>query len=82
MVAFANDAVSAWQVDNWWDDGGRRIAFGRGDRGFVVINADVSSVLDIRLKTGMAAGTYCNVASDLQNGSPCQFPVVVDGKKK
>lgn len=37
MVGFGNAAAGA-EVAHWWDDGGGRIAFGRGERGFVVIN--------------------------------------------
>ncbi|WP_462328960.1 alpha-amylase [Thiohalocapsa halophila] len=59
MVGFGNAAAGA-DVAHWWDDGGGRIAFGRGERGFVVIN-NTDAAMRQRLRTGLAAGRYCNV---------------------
>lgn len=39
MVMFRNVAHGQ-PLLNWWDNGGNQIAFGRGDRGFIVINND------------------------------------------
>jgi alpha-amylase len=55
MVAFRNHTLSDWHVDNWWDNGNNQIAFGRGDKGFVVINKE-DSALDRTLETGMPPG--------------------------
>jgi alpha-amylase len=60
MVAFRNYTVSSWTVDNLWDNGNNQIAFGRGDRGFVVINREGNTLLQT-LQTGMSAGSYCDV---------------------
>ena len=59
MVAFRNHTLSAWSVDNWWDNGNNQIAFGRGDKGFVVINKE-SYPLERTFQTGLPAGSYCN----------------------
>lgn len=39
MVGFRN-AANFTGVTNWWDNGNKQIAFGRGDRAFIVINGD------------------------------------------
>ncbi|MFD5102203.1 carbohydrate-binding module family 20 domain-containing protein [Streptomyces albidochromogenes] len=49
-------------VTNWWDNGGDRIAFGRGDKAYVAINHEGSS-LTRTFQTSLAAGTYCDVQS-------------------
>ncbi len=67
MVGFRNFTVGAWSVDNWWDNGNNQIAFGRGDKGFVVINNEGGS-LNRTFNTGLPAGEYCNV---LSNDDPC-----------
>ncbi len=44
-------------VTHWWSDGRNRIAFGRGDRAFVVLNRE-SSTMSASLPTGLAPGSY------------------------
>lgn len=39
MVIFRN-TVNGQSLVNWWDNGNNQIAFGRGNRGFIVINND------------------------------------------
>jgi len=46
------------------------VAFGRGDRGFVVINNE-DFALSEWLQTGLAAGQYCDVISCDNNRPPC-----------
>jgi alpha-amylase len=60
MVHFRNTTASAFATSHFWTDGDRQIAFGRGDRGFVALNASAAP-LSRRLATGMAAGEYCDV---------------------
>ncbi|MCQ8832214.1 alpha-amylase family protein [Streptomyces samsunensis] len=60
MVGFRN-AVGSAELTNWWDNGSSAIAFGRGDRGFVAINAG-DGELTQTFATSLPAGTYCNVA--------------------
>nr|WP_234320196.1 alpha-amylase family protein [Streptomyces sp. SBT349] len=69
MVAFRN-ATRGAPVTDWWDNGNDAIAFGRGDRGFVVVNHEQGPVTGT-FQTSLAAGTYC----DVQRGQP----VTVDG---
>ncbi|EYT81615.1 glycosidase, partial [Streptomyces sp. Tu 6176] len=61
MVGFRNTAAGA-PVTDWWDDGGNRIAFGRGDKAYVVINHE-GSALTRTFRTSLPAGDYCDVQS-------------------
>ncbi|WP_196139552.1 alpha amylase C-terminal domain-containing protein [Aliikangiella sp. G2MR2-5] len=60
MVGFRNYTVDSWSVNNWWDNGNNQIAFGRGDKGFVVINNEAGALTQ-SLFTGLPEGNYCNV---------------------
>ncbi|MFI7273334.1 carbohydrate-binding module family 20 domain-containing protein [Streptomyces sp. NPDC049879] len=62
MVAFRN-ATAGQAVTDWWDNGNDAIAFGRGDRGYVAVNHEGSS-LTRTFDSSLAAGTYCDVQSD------------------
>jgi alpha-amylase len=62
MVSFRNAAAGNSVVTDWWDNGNNQIAFGRGDRGFVVINKESTS-LTRTFTTSLAAGRYCDVVS-------------------
>ena len=74
MVGFRNVTNGAPLV-NWWDNGSNRIAFGRGDKGFIAINKQ-SGTMTERLQTGLAAGSYCNIAAgDFVNGA-CTGPTI------
>ena len=42
-------------VTNWWDNGNDAIAFGRGDKGFLVINNEDNQI-DQTLQTGLSSG--------------------------
>ena len=46
------------------------IAFGRGDRGFIVINNE-DYALSEWLQTGLPEGEYCDVVSCDNNRPPC-----------
>ncbi|XP_028613084.1 pancreatic alpha-amylase-like isoform X2 [Grammomys surdaster] len=61
MVAFRN-VVNGHPFANWWDNGSNQVAFGRGNRGFIVFNND-DWALSTTLQTGLPAGTYCDVIS-------------------
>ncbi|XP_045772516.1 alpha-amylase-like [Maniola jurtina] len=69
MVAFRN-AVDKTDIQNWWDNGNKQIAFGRGDRGFVVINGDGAD-LNQTLQTSLPTGKYCDVVSGKKVGNRC-----------
>jgi alpha-amylase len=62
MVGFRNATVGNWFTTDWWDNGNNQIAFGRGDKGFVVINKEGGS-LSRSFKTSLPAGRYCDVIS-------------------
>lgn len=78
MVEFRNQTQGKWQIDDWVSDGGDRIAFHRGDRGFLAINRDDWNAWSRTFRTGMAAGQYCNVINGLLNAdkSGCSGDVV------
>ncbi|XP_004924134.1 alpha-amylase 4N [Bombyx mori] len=69
MVAFRN-AVRDTRVENWWDNGLNQIAFSRGNKGFIAINAEGRD-LDVILQTGLPSGTYCDVISGKIQGQEC-----------
>ena len=50
------------RVDNWWDNGYHSISYSRGNKTFVAINNDIQPI-NAKLKTGLPAGTYCDVIS-------------------
>lgn len=62
MVGFRNATIANFFVTDWWDNANNQIAFGRGDKGFVVINKESAS-LTRTFKTSMPAGHYCDVIS-------------------
>ncbi|MDQ0990513.1 alpha-amylase family protein [Streptomyces sp. V3I7] len=59
MVAFRN-TTRGQAVTNWWDDGNNLIAFGRGSKGYVVINHE-GTAANRSFQTSLPAGTYCDV---------------------
>ncbi|XP_064862171.1 pancreatic alpha-amylase 2a5-like [Oncorhynchus nerka] len=61
MATFRN-VVNGQPHSNWWDNGDNQVAFGRGNRGFIVFNND-DWHLDVTLNTGMPGGAYCDVIS-------------------
>ena len=77
MVGFHN-AVAGTQVANWWDDGSSRIAFGRGDKGFVAINDEAETMTET-LQTGLPAGTYCDVTDGAAADGGCTGTTVTVG---
>lgn len=68
MVTFRRVTQPVGVVTDWWSDGPNQIAFGRGDRGFVVINGDTAPLHHTWI-TQLPPGHYCNV---LQGGPPIQ----------
>ncbi|MFK8846269.1 alpha-amylase family protein [Streptomyces sp. Ac-502] len=61
MVGFRN-ATQGAPVTHWWDNGNDAIAFGRGDKGYAVVNHE-GSALTRTFQTALPAGTYCDVQS-------------------
>jgi alpha-amylase len=78
MVAFHN-AVGDAPVVQWWDNGNDAIAFGRGDKGYVVINDESSAVTGRSFETQLPAGTYCDVLhGDVVDGACTGSTYTVD----
>lgn len=59
MVGFRR-AVAGAPATDWWDDGGRALAFARGDRGFVALSLE-DTVVTVDAVTTLAAGAWCDV---------------------
>ncbi|NET48788.1 MAG: ATPase, partial [Merismopedia sp. SIO2A8] len=72
MVAFRNATASNFFTTDWWSNGNNQIAFGRGDKGFVVINRE-KHPLQRAFQTSLPAGIYCNVIDGdvSEDGSQC-----------
>src|SRR5215208_242562 len=69
MVRFRK-VVAGTEVANWWDNGANAIAFSRGDKGFVAINNE-STTVTATVATGLAAGSYCDVITGGRIGAAC-----------
>lgn len=62
MVGFRQTVGDA-PLAHWQEDGASRIAFARGERGFVALNRDAEA-WRAALVTGLPAGDYCNLLDD------------------
>ena len=69
MVRFRR-VVAGTGISDWSDNGANRIAFSRGDRGFVAINREVTA-FDGALATSLPAGTYCDVLTGGRGPQGC-----------
>jgi alpha-amylase len=77
MVGFRK-VVAGSDVNHWWDNGANAIAFSRGDKGFVAINRESTSLMD-SVGTGLAPGTYCDrITGGLVGGVCAGATVIVD----
>lgn len=74
MVKF-RAAVGSSQVTSWWDNGNNHIAFGRGDKGYVVINNEPNPVTRT-YQTTLPAGQY----SDLVSATGATYTVDASGR--
>ncbi len=75
MVEFRR-AVAGAGANDWWDNGTNAIAFSRGDRGFVALNLEETTVtLDVT--TPLAPGTYCDVLTGSRMNGICAGRSVV-----
>lgn len=78
MVTLRNEAGNT-DLNGWWDNGVKQIAFSRGENAFVAINGHEKRHFDWEIQTCLPAGTYCNVMSGpLVNGKCSGESVVVD----
>lgn len=78
MVGFRR-AVAGSGVAGWWDDGAGAVAFTRGDRGFVALNANAHAV-SLDVGTALAPGTWCDAVGGGRVVDACAgVEVEVDG---
>ncbi len=63
-------------VNHWWDDGANAIAFSRGNRGFVAINREDTTVA-ATIATGVPPGTYCDLLTGGLVGAACVGTTIV-----
>ncbi|MDB4909105.1 MAG: alpha amylase catalytic region [Gemmatimonadetes bacterium] len=83
MVAFRK-VVAGTDVNRWWDDGANAIAFSRGDKGFVAINRNTTTVTQA-VPTGLPAGVYCELITGGKSATGCagtRITVETDGSIK
>jgi alpha-amylase len=74
MVGFHNYVGSA-PVRHWYDDGVNLIAFSRGARGFFSTNNETAAKT-VTVRTGLAAGRYCDIIHGALSQGACTGPVV------
>jgi pullulanase/glycogen debranching enzyme len=75
MVAF-RQMTAGEPVTHWWDNGSNQIAFGLGNKGYVAINRQNSSLTGT-FQTGMPAGIYCDVTKgEWVDGATCSGPTI------
>ncbi|HEX3777319.1 MAG TPA: alpha amylase C-terminal domain-containing protein, partial [Polyangiaceae bacterium] len=78
LLAFRKAMVGADSVTNYWSQGTDQLAFGRGAKGFVVINR-AAAALTHTFTTSLPAGSYCDVfAGALKAGACTGATVSVD----
>jgi len=69
MIAFRH-VVAGTVSGHWWDNGANAIAFARGDKGWVAINREATTVT-ATVATGMAPGLYCDRLTGGVAGAAC-----------
>jgi alpha-amylase len=77
MVAFRK-YVAGTDQNHWWDNGRNAVAFSRGNKGFVAISREATTVT-ATVSTGLPSGTYCDLLTGGVSGLACAgTSVVVD----
>ncbi|XP_012282128.1 alpha-amylase A-like [Orussus abietinus] len=74
MVGFRN-AVGNQPLQKFWTNGKNQIAFSRGSKGFIAINAEDADLRE-SLGTGLPAGRYCDVISGELKDGKCTGKIV------
>ena len=75
MVAFRK-AMAGTTVTRLWDNSGDAVAYMRGDKGWVMLNAGATNVT-ATIATGLPAGTYCDVLTGGKIAAACAGRSVV-----
>ncbi|WP_433653976.1 alpha-amylase [Nocardia sp. CA-128927] len=73
MVAF-HQQVQGQPVVDWSDNGGNRIAFGRGAEGYLVLNGEDFPETAGVYHTSLPAGRYCDVMHGTVQAGTCTGP--------
>lgn len=73
MVAFHRQ-VEGQPVVDWSDNGGNRIAFGRGSEGYLILNGEDFPATDTTYQTSLPAGRYCDVMHGTVQAGTCTGP--------
>lgn len=80
MVTLRNEAGHS-DVNGWWDNGLKQVAFSRGEKAFIAINGHAKRHFDWEIQTCLQAGTYCDVITGAALDGKCTAgKVVVDEK--
>lgn len=79
MVGFRNEAGNT-DLNGWWDNGLKQIAFSRGEKAFIAINGHVKRHFDWEIQTCLPAGTYCNVMNGEVRNGKCTGDSIVVGE--
>ncbi|XP_065083097.1 alpha-amylase A-like [Ochlerotatus camptorhynchus] len=82
MINFRNVCWGT-PVANWWSNGANKIAFSRGNCGFVAFNNESQQDMLEVLQTGLPAGIYCDVISGEKVEHSCtgnSVTVLPDGR--
>ncbi|WP_344148522.1 alpha-amylase family protein [Kribbella yunnanensis] len=74
MVAFHN-ITRGTAVTEWWDNGNDAIAFGRGDKGYLILNDEGSALTGRSFHTNLAPGRYCDVFHGDFTPGNCTGPI-------
>ena len=69
MVDFRRE-VAGTPLERWWDNGANAIAFSRGDRGFVAMSLEDTTVA-VDVATSLSPGAYCDVLTGGSLGGRC-----------
>lgn len=69
MIGFRR-FVAGTPITGWWDNGNNAIAFSRGDKGFVAINREATSVT-VNATTTLPQGTYCDLITGGRSAAAC-----------
>jgi alpha-amylase len=77
MVGFRR-AVAGTGISEWWDNGANAIAFSRGDRGFVALSLEETTVA-VDVASPLPPGTYCDALTGGLDGGTCGGRSVVVG---
>lgn len=77
MVRFRR-AAAGTSINDWWDNGANAIAFSRGDRGFVALSLEDTTV-PVDVSSPLAPGTYCDVLTGGRVDAACVGRSVVVG---